>query len=228
MKSKAGYALLMAGLVLMAMGASKEDQSFRDKFDVDKANLGPDGKNPYFPLTPGRALSYSGEDATLLITVLDETQVIDGVTCRVVEEKEKKAGKLVEISRNFFAADKTDGAVYYFGEDVDIYKKDKVVSHESAWRAGENGARFGLMVPAKAKVGDKFYEEVAPKVAMDRAEVKSVDKTVKVPAGTYENCWHMDESSAVEKGTSVKMYAPGVGLIKDDEMDLVKIESEGK
>jgi hypothetical protein len=228
MKKKAAFTLLLSALLFLGVGASKEDKSFRDQFDVDKANLGLEGKNPYFPLTPGRSLSYSGEDATLLITVLDETQVIDGVTCHVVEEREKKDGKLVEISRNFFAADKTDGAVYYFGEDVDIYKNDKVVSHESAWRAGEKGAHFGLMVPAKAKVGDKFYEEVAPKVAMDRAEVKSIDKTVKVPAGSFENCWHMDESSAVEKGTSVKMYAPGVGLIKDDEMDLVKIESEGK
>jgi hypothetical protein len=214
--------------MLVLLGASDEDKKFRDTFEADKANLGPEGKNPYFPLKPGRALSYSGEDATLMVTVLDETQVVDGVSCRVVEEREKKDGKLVEVSRNFFATDKTDGAVYYFGEDVDMYKNDKVVSHESAWRAGVNGARFGLMVPAQAKVGDKFYEEVAPKVAMDRAEVKSIDKTVQVPAGKFENCWHMHESSAVEKGTSVKMYAPNVGLIKDDEMDLVKIESEGK
>ncbi len=63
---------------------------------------------------------------------------------------------------------------------------------------------------------------------MDRAEVKSIDETVTVPAGKFEKCWHMHESSGLEKDTSVKMYAPGVGLIKDDEMDLVKIENGGK
>ena len=61
---------------------------------------------------------------------------------------------------------------------VDNYKDGKIINHESAWRAGEQGARFGLMIPARPKVGDKFYQEIAPKVALDRVEVVSVDQTV--------------------------------------------------
>jgi hypothetical protein len=80
-------------------------------------------------------------------TVLNETKTVDGVECRVVEERETKDGKLVEVSRNYFAIGKRTNSVYYFGEDVDIYKDDKVVSHEGAWLAGKNGARFGLMMP---------------------------------------------------------------------------------
>ena len=56
---------------------------------------------------------------------------------------------------------------------MDNYKDGKVISHESAWRAGTGGARFGLMIPAKPSVGQAFYQEIAPKVAMDRVEVIS-------------------------------------------------------
>ena len=41
------------------------------------------------------------------------------------------------------------------GEDVDNYKDGQIADHESAWRAGEKGARFGLMIPGKPKVGDR-------------------------------------------------------------------------
>ena len=44
------------------------------------------------------------------------------------------------------------------------------------------------MIPGQPKVGDKFYQEIAPKVAMDRVEVVSTDETVKTPAGTFQHC----------------------------------------
>src|SRR6185295_19521375 len=103
---------------------------------------------------------------TLTVTILPDTITIDGVKCGILEEKETKDGKLIEISRNFFATDPATGDVYYFGEDVDNYKDGKIVDHESAWHAGEKGAKFGLMIGAKPAVGDKFYQEIAPKVAM--------------------------------------------------------------
>jgi len=81
---------------------------------------------------------------------------VDGVEVGVLEERETKDGKLVEVSRNFFATDKTTGDVDYFGEDVDNYKDGRIVDHESAWRSGEKGARFGLMIPGRPKKGDRF------------------------------------------------------------------------
>jgi hypothetical protein len=111
----------------------------------------------------------SGID-TLTVTILPETKVVDGVKVGVLEERETKDGKLIEISFNYFATDKNTGDVYYFGEDVDNYKDGKVINHESAWHAGEKGARFGLMIPGKPQKGDKYYQEIAPKVALDRVE----------------------------------------------------------
>ena len=156
--------------------------------------------------------------------MLEETKIVDGVTTRVVEERETEGGKLAEVSRNYFAIDNATGDVYYFGEDVDVYKNGKVTGHEGAWLSGVNGAKFGLLVPGAPKVGDRYYQESAPKVAMDRAEVVATNAEIKVPAGTFKNCLHTKESSALESGSEDKYYAPGVGLIKDADFALVKIE----
>jgi len=239
--------LLVAGIFVLsvslgaalARGAAKEQKSeagktkdeaqetsagFASTFDVNKANLTNVGKNPYFiPLEPGYRLVLQGGGVTLTVTVTSKTKLVDGVETRVVEEREEKDGQPIEISQNYFAIDKTTGAVYYFGEDVDIYKKGKVVSHEGAWLSGVNGAKFGMMMPGKPKVGERLQQEIAPKVAMDHCEIVALDAEIKTPAGTFKNCLRTKEGSAIEKGTSEKVYAPGVGLVKDDEFLLVKI-----
>ncbi len=213
-------------LVIVAVAtASVSGQSgstWRDKFDVNKANLVPVGTNPYITMQPGRVLKLKHGDDTLTVSILPDTQQVDGITAGVLEERETKNGKLIEVSRNFMATDKNTGDVYYFGEDVDNYKNGKIVDHESAWRAGIAGARFGLMMPAKPAVGQKFYQEIAPEVAMDRVEVVSIDETVKTPAGVFEHCVHLRETTPLERDVSHKYYAPGVGIIKDDEFELAE------
>src|SRR6185295_16569992 len=97
-----------------------------------------------------------------------------------------------------------------------------IVDHDSAWRAGEQGARFGLMIPGHPKVGDKFYQELAPKIAMDRVEIVSTDDTVGTPAGTFEHCLHLKETTPLEGDVSHKWYAPGIGIVKDDDFELAK------
>jgi hypothetical protein len=173
-------------------------------------------------MQPGRVLTLKNGRDTLTITVLADTQDVDGVRAGILEERETKGGALAEISRNFLATDRTTGDVYYFGEDVDNYRNGKVVSHDSAWRAGVSGARFGLMIPASPVIGQRFYQEIAPKVAMDRVEVVSIDETVKTPAGTFAHCIHLRETTPLERGVSDKYFAPHVGIIKDDAFELAK------
>ena len=118
------------------------------------------------------------------MTVLPETKTIDGVECRVVLDREEKNGKPVEITRDYYAIDRTTGDVYYFGEEVDIYKRGKVVSHEGSVAVGQGRREFGLMMPGKITVGDRFMQERAPKQrALDRSEVIAVGETVVTPAG---------------------------------------------
>ena len=216
--------LVLFGVAIAAVSCAAET-NFQDTFNVDKINLADKGSNTYMILKPGFKLILTDGRDNLTITVLDETKTVDGVRTRVVEERETKDGKLDEVSRNYFAIDKANGDMYYFGEDVDMYDANgKVTGHEGAWLSGLNGARFGLMMPGKLRLGGRYYQELAPGVAMDRAEVVSVSETVKVPIGTFKNCLKTTESSGLESGVEDKLYAPGVGLLKDGGFKLTKIE----
>jgi len=217
--------VLAVAALCPAQGAKKGGaQAWRETFAVDKANLADTGRNTYFILEPGYRLTFEHGKDTLIVTVLDETKMVDGVKTRIVEERETSGGKLAEVSKNYLVIDRTTHDLYYFGEDVDEYKDGKVTGHEGAWLSGVNGARFGLMLPANPKPGDRYYQEIAPKVAMDRAEVISVSETAKVPAGTFSSVLHTRESSALESGNEDKWYAPNVGLIKDADFVLAKVE----
>ncbi len=210
-------------LVVALAGLVGAPQEWRTQFDVKAAALVNTGASRYFILDPGYQLVLEDGDERLVISVLDETKVVDGVTTRVVEERETKGGQLVEISRNFFARDPASGDVYYFGEDVDMFKGGKVTSHDGAWLSGINGATFGLMMPGTPAVGARYYQEVAPKVAMDRAEVVSVSDTAKVPAGTFTGCVRVKETTPLEPGaTEYKVHAPGIGLVQDGDLKLVR------
>ena len=227
MKKPVFVVLLQLGLAVAC--ARAEEKPFTDQFAVEEKNFVSTGKNKYFILEPGFQLEFANDDEQLVITVLEETKKIGNVETRVVEERESKGGKLVEISRNYFAIDKTTNNVYYFGEDVDMYKDGKVVNHEGSWLAGVNGARYGLLMPAEPKVGDKYYQEIAPGIALDRAEIKSLTEKYKTPAGEFEQVLKTEETSGInpkEKGT--KFYAPNVGLIFDAGMKLVKFGQKGK
>ena len=221
--------LLTIGLLLAGVGAlaAQTAKDFQSVFAVDKKTLGVRGANPYFNLTPGYTLAYQhGKDSDTL-TVLGETKRIDGVETRVVEDRELKNGQLVELTRDYYAIDSVTNDVYYFGEDVDVYKNGKVVGHGGAWLSGVNGAKFGMMMPGAAQPGQKFYQELAPGVGMDRCEIVSVSEKIVTPAGTFQKCIHVVESSEIEKGLhDHKWYAPGVGQVKDAEMVLVKYGSK--
>jgi hypothetical protein len=219
-----GLAILIASSAALLAAPPPQKADFRNTFSVDKTKLTSTGRGTYVILEPGYTLHLQSGKDTLIISVLEETKVVDGVTTRIVEERETEGGQLVEVSRNYFAVDNATGDVYYFGEDVDMYKNGKVTGHEGAWLSGVNGAKFGLMVPGAPKPGDRYYQESAPKVAMDRAEVVAINAEIKVPAGAFKNCLHTKESSALESGTDDKYYAPGVGIVKDAEFVLVKIE----
>ena len=193
---------------------------FRDTFLVNKSELRSTGVNTFFSLQPGTQSTLAGAGATVTITVLDETRVVDGVETRVVEEREEEGGQLVEVSRNYFAIDPATNDVYYFGEEVDIYENGQIVGHDGAWLSGVDGARFGLIMPGEIIIGDQYYQEIAPDVAMDRAENISIDETVETPAGTFTGCLHVVETTPLESGESLKWYCPSVGLVQDGDVVL--------
>jgi hypothetical protein len=201
-------------------------REFQDAFDIENRELASTGRNRYFILLPGYRLVLEGKEGKhtvqLAVTVLDETKMIGNIETRVVEERESVDGALVEISRNFFAICKQTKSVFYFGEEVDIYKDGKVVGHEGAWIHGQNGARAGLMMPGDPVLGARYYQEVAPKVAMDRGEVVSLSTVLQTPAGKFEGCLKIREENPLDREKEFKIHAPGVGLVQDEDLLLVK------
>jgi hypothetical protein len=215
------FAIALSGSSCFLRGNLNSDQ-WTAEFPVEPGEFSSTGRNPYFVLEPGHTLVLADGADQLTITVLPETKMIGAVETRVVEERELEDGELVEVSRNFFAISKRTNSVYYFGETVDNYKDGKIVNHDGAWLAGENGARFGMLMPGVPLIGGRHYQEIAPGIAMDRAEIISVSDTMTVPAGAMKQVLKVRESSPLEPGIKeYKYYAPGVGLLKDGDMKLV-------
>jgi hypothetical protein len=199
-------------------------ETFTSTFAVERADFTSTGRNPYFVLEPGYALTLEGGKTRLVITVLPETRQVDGVETRVVEERETENDQLIEISRNFFAIHTKTNSVFYFGEDVDMYKNGKVTSHDGAWLSGVNGARFGMFMPGLPLLKARYYQEIAPNVAMDRCEILGIGETLKTPAGTFTDVLRTLETTPLEPlAKESKYYAKGVGLIQDGDVKLVKV-----
>ena len=201
--------------------STQAGSSWQEEFDIAGCNLMTTGRNQYFVLEPGHQVVLESSDTKLAITVLDETKTVDGVMTRVVEEREWEDGELFEVARNYFAICDATKDIFYFGEDVDYYEDGKVIKHEGAWLAGSNGNRAGLIMSGSPTLGMKYYQEIAPGVALDRAEIVSLDETCETPAGTFANCLKVKEGTALNVfETEYKYYALDIGLIKDEDLVL--------
>jgi hypothetical protein len=215
--------IILLACILGLTAQTRDNRSWIKDFPLEPDELTSIGRNPYFILEPGYVLVLEAGNKRLTITVLNETRRIDNVETRIVEERETDNGRPVEISRNYFAISKRTNNVYYFGEEVDIYKGGKVSSHEGAWMAGVNGAHFGLAMPGTPALKARYYQEVAAGVAMDRAEIISLGESLSTPAGVFRDVLKVVETSPLERGAAeAKYYAPAVGLLQDGSLKLVK------
>jgi hypothetical protein len=198
--------------------AGKDAKKWTDSFQIEKYTFSTTGRNRFFILEPGYQLVLESKDAKVVITVTEDTKKVGDVDTRVVEEYEEEEGKLVEVSRNYFAYCKETGDVFYFGEEVDDYKDGKIVDHGGAWRADEKDSKAGIIMPGRILLGARHYQEISPK-AMDRAEIVADDVTFKTPAGEFKNCLRVLETTGLNpKEKEFKLYAPEVGQIQDEDL----------
>ncbi len=208
-------------------GSPTNNQEWQDTFNLENCDFSSNGANSYFILEPGYQLILEGEEdgakIQLKITVLNEMKIVNGTEASVVEEIETEDGEIVEISRNWFVVCRPSNDIFYLGEEVDIYEDGKIVDHEGAWEAGVNDARLGLIMPGKVEIGFKYYQEVAPGVAEDRAEIIGFDRTVETTAGQFEKVLETEETNALKPDEKEsKFYAPGIGLVQEEILKLVK------
>lgn len=215
----------------IAVGQDDEPQ-FTTEFRFEDCKFKSQGANPYFILKPGYRLVLKGEEdgntVRLMITVLHETERIvmpdlGVVRTRIVEERQSVNGKLVEVSRNFYAICEPTNDVVYFGEQVDIFNADGTITHEGAWRAGVNGAVPGIIMPGTFLLGSRYFQEQAPDVAMDRAEHVQAGLALNTEAGEFSKCVRIRGTTPLEPGAEdEKIYCPGVGMVVDGVLELVK------
>jgi hypothetical protein len=89
--------------------------------------------------------------------------------------------------------------------------------------AGVKGAKYGIAMPAENAVGDTYFQEQAPRLAMDRGETVSLTEKVNTPAGTFTGCLRVKETTPLEpQNVEYKYYAPDVGLVQDGTLKLVR------
>ena len=191
--------------------------------------------NPYLPLKPGTTWEYavtsSDGNERVVVTVLDETKVVDGVTATVVHDKVTHPdGSLIEDTYDWFAQDKA-GTVWYLGEATKAYESGGKVSTKGSWEAGVAGARAGRMMLAHPKVGAKYQQEYDKGEAEDVGEVISIGESVSGPTGSYDGVVQTADTTPLEPGlVEQKWYAPGIGTVQeqdvkggDEKVTLVKL-----
>ncbi len=204
-----------------------EINGWKKSFDLDECNFSSIGYNDYMILLPGHQLILEGKENTtdvqLSITVLNETKIVNGIETRIVEEKKTEDGELDEIAKNYFAICKPSDDLFNFGEEVDYYENGKIINHEGAWEAGVNGSKPGIVMTGKVELNSRFYQEIAPSIAEDRAEIISMTETVNTPAGVFDKVIKSEETNPLEPGSiDYKFYAKGIGFIKEESFKLME------
>ncbi len=223
-----------------ALGGGRYDPDFAPElFDSDFAN--PSNPNPYFPLGIGNLWEYAGEGETVRREVLDETKLIEGVTCIVVNDRVEVDGLLVEDTDDWYGL-RLDGSVDYCGESVRDFEftegdrpfEAELVEIAGSFKAGRDGALAGTQMPGTPIAGTTHRQEWAPGNAEDAALIRSTsyrfgadaELDAFVPQALAEllcaagDCVVTDEFSPLEPGAiGRKYYARGIGFFLEVKPD---------
>lgn len=216
------------------LGEARYDPSFDPAdFESDYKNLR--NPNPYFPLTIGYRWEYAGGDETNTIVALNETKLIEGVTCIVLNDKRYEKGKLVENTDDWYGQRK-DGTVDFCGEMVGNYEtfkgdrpaRPELLSTDGQWKTGRDRDPSGAYFLGSPTVGDMHRQEFSPGNAEDTVVYLSTSYGYgtnpaldrHVPRDLVDlfcsarDCVVTGESTALEPDTfHHKFYARGVGFI---------------
>lgn len=180
--------------------------------------------HPYLPWIPGTKFTYRAPHAQVVVEVTHKIRKISGVTCVVVHDVGYVDGKLEEDTFDYYAQDKS-GNVWYFGEDTAQYANGVVVGVEGAWLTGVDGAKPGIVMPAKPKVGTTYRQEFLLGTAEDAAQIKSLTAPVSVPYGSFGKSLRTREFSPLEPDAlEAKYYVKDIGQVLT--IDLTNGEQE--
>ena len=182
--------------------------------------------NRYLPITKFHRCVLGGNDQGQHLRIV---RVLQGRTKRfnykgqtlktaVVKDRvtDVGAGQLIEKTVDYFAQDKA-GNVYYFGEDVNEYSNGHLVSHEGQWRLGRDTNTPGVLMPPHPKVGDTFFAENVPGIAVEKDRIVASGLTRRIGGHTFKHVIRIREHATTPKPAEVeyKTYARGTGVITE-------------
>ncbi len=233
--------LLPAITVAIGFAGNVHSQPLLPDFGAATFEPGTQVDNPYFPLNYQGTRVFEGETGEdgetgterFELSITGPGRTILGVQTTAQRDRAFEDGLLVEDTFDYFAQD-TDGNVWYFGEDVTNYEYDEAgnlldTNNESAWIAGENlanpggePAQPGWIMPALPTAltdGLTYFQEFAPDdEAVDVGEHILPLTEISVEAGEFSDVLRVLDSSPLEPDArDLKYYAPGIGLIAEDE-----------
>jgi hypothetical protein len=176
--------------------------------------------NPWLPFRPGTEWVYrgvkDGKPARDVVRVTNATRVIDGVRSTAVSDRLYLRGKLAERTTDWYAQD-SRGNVWYYGEaTAELDASGHVKNTEGSWRAGVDGAKPGIVMPARPRVGQSFRQEFYKGQAEDHFQVLSLSATVRVPYVASKHALLTKEWTPLEPDVlDHKLYVRGIGMVKE-------------
>jgi hypothetical protein len=184
----------------------------------DYANTATD-RNRFFPLKPGSQSVRLGKvnrgsrrlAHRRVTTVTDVFKTIDGVKAVAILDQDFDGGQIAEQALDYLAVDR-GGTVRYFGSYTEAYEGGRFVNANDGWLAGVKGAKAGIYMLARPRVGSPAYtQEDQP--GSDPTVAKVVRSGVRtcVPFKCYTGVLVIEED-----GSENKYFAPGVGGIKTE------------
>ncbi len=225
--------------VCEAVGETRYDPSF-DPADFVTDFENPGVSNPYHPLVIGHTWDFENATETDHVEVTSATKQIDGVTCLVERDRVREDGDLKEDTNDWFAL-AHNGDLWYCGEEAKDYETfagddpqtPELVSIEGSFKAGRDGDKPGIIIPAAPVVGQVVRQEFSVGNAEDVAEVLSTDYVfgadatldMLVPQALADHLCGADcvvtrEFSPLEPdAVEFKYYAPGIGVFLETAPD---------
>jgi hypothetical protein len=179
--------------------------------------------NPWFPLAPGATYVYrgtkDGQASRDVVTVTHRTRLIHGARCVAVRDLQYVGGRLEERTTDWYAQDRA-GNVWYFGEDtVELDRHGHVKDTSGTWRAGRDGARAGIYMPAHPRVGQTGRQEYYKGEAEDHFRVVRRHASVTVPYTSSHVALLTEEWTPLEPGVlDHKYYMRGVGTVLEQSV----------
>src|SRR5580765_5722761 len=216
MTHRALIAIPMLALALAAAWGSSRSTQLASATSATRSSFGPNVTNPWFSLRAGSVYVYrgvkDGQPSRDVMTVTRRTRMIDGARCVAVSDLLYLSGRLGERTTDYYTQD-SKGNVWYFGEKTaELDTHGHITNTSGTWRAGVDGAKPGIYMPAHPHVGQSGLQEYYKGQAEDHFKVVSLFGPVAGPKssdGLLTKEWSPLEPGVLDH----KMYVRGVGTV---------------